>query len=405
MTNSTPTNDFIRVPYGLAVHDEEEINAVVDVLRTSTQMGDRTRQFENVIAEEFSHTHGVMTNSGSSALTLAMEAFNLPPGSEVITPALTFATTVACIVKAACIPVFVDVGENDYVMDPSLIEEMITEKTRAIVAPNLMGNIVDWGTVAAIAKKHRLKILEDSADILGVQYQGKNLGHYADISITSFYGSHIINCAGNGGMAMTSNDYYAKRMRLLRSWGRSSSLFVESESIENRFNIDVDGIPYDAKFVFEALGHNMEGAELGAAYGLEQYKKLPKFLARRKEVVRQHMEFFSNYEEFLELPEYTADSNTVWFAFPMKVKKGAPFSRRDVQIFLENRNIQTRVVFTGNITRQPGFKDLPMLKHPNGFRNADGVMGRGFLLGSHHGITDAMLEHLYSSFAEFIESQ
>jgi CDP-6-deoxy-D-xylo-4-hexulose-3-dehydrase len=367
-------------------------------------MGEQTRNFEALIAGEFSKTRGVMVNSGSSALILAMEAFDLAPGSEVVTPALTFATTVGCIVKSGCIPVFVDVGDNDYVMDVSLIEDVITPKTKAIVAPNLMGNVVNWDAVSKIAARHNLKILEDSADILGVRYNGENLGGYSDISITSFYGSHIINCAGNGGMAMTSNERYAERMKLLRSWGRSSSLFVESEAIENRFNIDVDGVPYDAKFVFEAIGYNFEGAELGAAFGIEQYKKLPVFLQRRKDVVASHLAFFEKYAEWLELPEYTEGADTVWFAFPMKVRDAAPFTRRDVQIYLEKRNIQTRVVFTGNVVRQPGFKNIEMRKHEKGFANADAVMARGFLLGSHHGMTDQMLDHLYASFDEFAKA-
>ena len=394
-------SDYLRVPYGMTVHGQEEIDAVMGVLNTSTQMGPHTREFETLIAQEFSKTRGLMVNSGSSALMLAMEAFDLPEGSEVITPALTFATTVGCILKHNHIPVFVDVGPNDYVMDVEKVEKMLSDKTRAIVAPNLMGNVVNWTRLRALADQHDLLLLEDSADILGVKYNGKNLGYYSDISITSFYGSHIVNCAGNGGMVCTSNYAFADRMQLMRSWGRSSSLFVESEAIENRFNVSVDNIPYDAKFVFEAVGHNYEGSELGAAFGLEQYKKLPGFLQRRKDVVASHLEFFAKFGDWLELPEYTDGADTVWFAFPLLVKGGAPFKRRDIQIFLEKRNIQTRVVFTGNITRQPGFIDQPMRKDPDGFANADNVMSSGFLLASHHGLTDEMVAHLYQSVEDF----
>ncbi|MBZ0218637.1 MAG: aminotransferase class I/II-fold pyridoxal phosphate-dependent enzyme, partial [Fimbriimonadaceae bacterium] len=169
-------SEYLRVPYGMTVHGREEIDAVVRVLETSTQMGPHTREFEHLIAQEFSKSRGLMVNSGSSALMLAMEAFDLPQGSEIITPALTFATTVGCILKNGHIPVFVDVGRNDYVMDAGKAERMISDKTRAIVAPNLMGNIVNWTRLRELADRHNLLLLEDSADILGVRYNGKNLG-------------------------------------------------------------------------------------------------------------------------------------------------------------------------------------------------------------------------------------
>ena len=392
---------YIRVPYGMTVHGEEEIEAVVNVLRTSTQMGKYTREFEGKIADEFGKKYGVMLNSGSSALFLAMEVLDLPKGSEVITPALTFATTVGCIVKNDLVPAFVDVERDTYCIDANKVEEMITENTSAMCIPNLMGNIADWDKLSEIARKYDLKILEDSADIIGSKYKGKKIGFSSDITISSFYGMHVINCAGNGGIACTSNEKYAEKMKLLRSWGRSSSLFVDSENIENRFNTEVDGIQYDAKFVFEHIGYNMEGAELGAAFGLVQHKNLPSILQKRKDVAKAQMDFFSKYDKWLEMPRQNSDADTIWFAFPMIVKEDAPFTRRDAQIFLEQRNIQTRVVFTGNITRQPGFKNIEMKKSSDGYPNADRVMTNGFLVASHHGMTQEMLDHTHKSFEEF----
>lgn len=393
-----------RVPYGMTVHGEEEIAAVNHVLRTSTQMGMHVREFEGKVASLFEKKHGVMVNSGSSALMLAAEILNLPPGSEVITPALTFATTVACLLKNQLVPVFVDVEEGTYCIDPDKVEAMITPKARAMCIPNLIGNLCDWERLGAIAKKHGLKVIEDSADTLGGILNGKSSGHWSDISVTSFYGSHVINCAGNGGMLCVSSDEQARRAKLLRSWGRSSSLFVESESVENRFNIQVDGIDYDAKFVFEAVGYNLEPSELGAAFGLVQLKKLQENVDARVRCFGRQLAFFRQYEDWFVLPRQTPNSRTGWLAFPLTLRESAPFPRKELQIFLEKRNIQTRVVFTGNITRQPGFRDVTKRVAPEGYPEADKVMKGGMLLACHHGLTEAMLAHVHASFAEFAKS-
>lgn len=233
----------IRVPYGLSVHGDAEIKAVVKVLKNSTQMGTNVLNFERKIAKLFNKKYGLMVNSGSSALMLAMESVNFPKGSEIITPALTFSTTVSYIVRNGLIPVFADVKEGTYCINEDEIKNLITKKTRAILAPHLMGNIVNWKKLAPFLKRKKILIIEDSADTLGATHEGKSTGHYADISITSFYGSHIINCAGNGGMVCFNNKKYYSKAKLLRSWGRSSSLFDEnSEKIENRFNVKIDGI-------------------------------------------------------------------------------------------------------------------------------------------------------------------
>lgn len=389
---------WIRVPYGMSVHGEEEIAAVNHVLRTSTQMGRHVREFEERVATLFDKRHGVMVNSGSSALLLAVEVLDLPPGSEVITPVLTFATTVACLVKHGLVPVFADVKEGTYCIDPDQVEALITRKTRALCVPNLIGNVADWRQLAEIASRHGLKIIEDSADTLGATLHGRSTGAWSDISITSFYGSHVINCAGNGGLLAANDDALAQRARLLRSWGRSSSLFVESEAVENRFNVDVGGIPYDAKFVFEAVGYNFEPSELGAAFGLVQLDKLERNIAAREANFARQAEFFCRYEDWFILPRQTPDSRTGWLAFPLTLRSDTPFTRREMQIFLERRNIQTRVVFTGNILRQPGFERVVHCARPEGYPEADRVMAGGVLLACHHGLTEAMVTHMHESF-------
>jgi CDP-6-deoxy-D-xylo-4-hexulose-3-dehydrase len=222
------------------------------------------------------------------------------------------------------------------------------------------------------------------------------------MSTTSFYGSHIMNCAGNGGMLCVNSDEFYNRGKLLRSWGRSSSLFVESEKIENRFNVEVDGIPYDAKFVFAEPGYNIEPSELGAAFGLVQLKKLNSNIDKRSANVQSLRSFFSRYEQWFVLPRQFPNSRTGWLAFTLTIKDNAPFQRRDFQIFLEKRNIQTRTVFTGNILRQPGFKNIPHKVAKEGYPEADKVMRGGVLLACHNGLREEQINHIKESVHEFL---
>lgn len=391
----------IRVPYGQSVYGEEEIAAVERVLRTTTQMGTHVRPFEARIAALFAKRHGVMVNSGSSALQLAVELLALPAGAEVITPALTFATTVAPLVRAGLIPAFVDVEPDTFNIDVRQIEAMISPATRAMMVPSLIGNLPDWDAIAAIAAAHDLVVVEDSADTLGATLRGTSTGTRSAISTTSFYGSHVINCAGNGGMLCVNRDDWADEARLLRSWGRSSSLFVESERIENRFDVDVGGIPYDAKFVFSRLGYNLEPSEIGAAFGLVQLDRLAGNIAARDANFASQRAFFAEFGEWFILPRQMEQSVTGWLAYPMIVRDGAPFTRRELQIHFEKQNIQTRTVFTGNILRQPGFANIPRRESAGGYPNADQVMRGGMLLACHHGLVPAQLEYLHQIFRSF----
>lgn len=396
--------DFIHVPYGKAVYGEAEIEAVMKVLRTSTQMGKHTREMEARVAKLYAKNYGIMVNSGSSALYLAADLMDFEEGSEIITPALTFSTTVAPQVKKGWVPAFVDVEEGTYNIDASKVEEMITPKTKAMIIPNLMGNLPDWKVLREIADKHNLFVLEDSADTLGAEIGGSSSGRFTDMSTTSFYGSHIINCAGNGGMLCVNNEAFYDRGRLLRSWGRSSSLFVESEKIENRFNVEVDGIPYDAKFVFEEPGYNIEPSEMGAAFGLVQLDDLANNIDARTNNYNKMRQFFEQYEEYFILPKQLPDSRTGWLAFAVTVRDNAPFIRRDLQIFLEKRNIQTRTVFTGNILRQPGFKNVASKTAANGYPESDKVMKGGMLLACHHGLNEEQIAHVMDSITLFMKN-
>ncbi|HNF71754.1 MAG TPA: aminotransferase class I/II-fold pyridoxal phosphate-dependent enzyme [Chitinophagaceae bacterium] len=397
-------SEYPYVPYGTTVHGQEEIDAVVHVLKTSTQMGKHVRELESSVAALYQKNYGIGVNSGSSALYLAADLLNFEPGSEIITPALTFSTTVAPLVKKGWVPAFVDVAEGTYNTDVNKVEEMITPKTKALWIPNLIGNLPDWKVLRELADKYNLFVLEDSADTLGAEIGGQSSGRYTDMSTTSFYGSHIINCAGNGGMLCVNREEHLTRAKLLRSWGRSSSLFVESEKIENRFNVEVDGIPYDAKFVFEEPGYNIEPSELGAAFGLVQLSKLAGNIDLRTAHYHRLRTFFEAYEEFFILPNQLPDSRTAWLAFAVTIRESAPFIRRDLQIFLEKRNIQTRTIFTGNILRQPGFKNCAHKSSPHGYAEADKVMRGGMLMACHHGLNEIQIQHLMDSVTAFIKT-
>lgn len=392
-----------QISYAQTVYGQEEIDAVTKCLSESTQMGTYSRQFESEIAKLFTKTYCLYVNSGSSALYIGVEAFDFPSESEVITPALTFSTSVGCLVKNNLIPVFVDVEPLTFNIDVSQIEAQITEKTVAILAPNLMGNLCDWPAIREIADKYDLVVIEDSADTLGATMAGKSSGFYSDMSITSFYGSHIINCAGNGGALAINNKSVMERAKLLRSWGRSSSLFDDqSEAIENRFNVDLDGIEYDAKFVFETVGYNLEGSEIGAAFGMAQLKKLAKNIFTRRANFRRQCEFFAKHGNYFLNPVEQNDCETAWLAFPILIREAAPFSRKDLQIYLETRKIQTRVVFTGNILRQPMCKDIKCRVLDGGYPNADNVMKHGVLLPLHHGMDERMFSRLHKVIEEFL---
>jgi len=396
-----PGRQDIRVNYGQTVHGEEEIAAVCHVLRTSTQMGWHVAEMERRVARLFDKTRGIMVNSGSSANYLAVEILGLKPGDEVLTPALTFATTVAPIIRNHLVPVFVDAAPGTYNIDIDKVEEMIGPQTRAMMIPSLIGNLPDWNRLRDIADRHGMFLIEDSADTLGATLNRQSTGTYSDISTTSFYGSHVINCAGNGGMLCVRDEIMARKAILLRSWGRTSSLFANSESLGSRFGVQLDGFDYDAKFLFEELGYNLEPSEVGAAFGLVQLGKLEQNIAARERNFAAQLACFKEYEHWFELPRQLDGARTGWLAFPLTIRKDAPFTRKQMQIALELANIQTRPVFTGNILRQPAMRRVSSRVHGAGYPVADDVMRGGILLACHHGLSTEHLAHMHSTFRRF----
>ena len=304
----------MKISYGKNVYGKEEINAVLNQLKKTTQMGSAVITFENKIAKLFSKKYGLMVNSGSSALTLATNVLNFKKGDEIITPCLNFGTVVSSIILSNATPIMVDIEIDSLQVDTNKIEKKISKKTKGIVIPNLIGNIPDWKIIRDIAKKYKLKIIEDSADTLGAKIDNKPTGIYSDVSITSFYGSHIISCAGNGGMFLTNDKKLYEKAKVLRSWGRMSTLIEDSENIYKRLSIKLNGYDYDKKFVFSEVGYNFEPSEIGASFGLVQLKKFKSFNKIRNKNFKSHREFFSRKSEYFIVPKVNKNVKTNFLA-------------------------------------------------------------------------------------------
>ena len=393
----------MKISYGKNVYGTNEIKAVNRVLRKSTQLGKNVENFEKKISGLFKKKYGLMVNSGSSALTLALDVLNLKKNDEVITPCLNFGTPVSAIIKSTAKPIFVDIDIDTLQINIESLKKKITKSTKVILVPNLIGNLPNWEEIYKIAKKKKLKIIEDSADTLNASINGKLTGIYSDISITSFYGSHIISCAGNGGMFLTNNKKYFHKAKVLRSWGRESTLLKNSENIKDRLKIKLKGIQFDKKFVFSEIGYNFEPSEIGASFGLEQLKKFKKFEKIRNHNFNFHKKFFSGYEEYFIIPRLINGVKTNFLAYPIILKNNKKFNRKDLQIYLEKFNIQTRPIFSGNILRHPAFNYLATKKNKiNSFPNADYIMKNGLLVGCHQGLNNNNLKKIHQTIKKFI---
>ncbi len=392
----------MKIPYGKNVYDNREINAVVKTLKKSTQMGVCVNKFEKKISKYFSKKYGLMVNSGSSALILALKVLNLKKNSEVITPSLNFGTAVSSIILSNLKPVFVDCDVTTLQINSDEIEKKISKKTKVLLIPNLIGNIPDWIKIRKIADKYKLKVIEDSADTLGAKIGSKSTGKYSDMSITSFYGSHIISCAGNGGMLLTNNKEYFNRSKVLRSWGRMSTLIKDSENISKRLNIKLKGFDYDRKFVFSELGYNFEPSEVGASFGLVQLEKFRDFNNIRNRNFQLHLNFFKKRNDLFITPLINKKVKTNFLAYPIILKKKVPFTRKQFQIYLENHGIQTRPIFSGNILRHPAFTKLASKKNKIGsFVNSDYIMKNGILIGCHQGLSKSKIRYIHHVISKF----
>lgn len=390
-----------KVPYALSVFGKEEIKAVNEVLKTPMiAPREKTFEFEQKISNLFGKKYGVMMSSCSSANLIAVELMNLPEGSEVITPVVTFGTTLSPIYQKRLVPAFVDVEMGSWLIDVDKVENMISKKTKAIFVPSLFGNIPDYEKLSKIAKKYNLILVEDSADTIGAKIRGVPTGNFTDISTTSFYASHVITTGGHGGMICFNDAKWYDRAKTLIGWGRSSAK-NETEDYHQRFNIEVDGVPYDAKFVFEELGYNFQTTDIDSAFGLAQLSKLKSNAKARVKNFNRLTKFFKKYDRFFILPKQRADVETMWLAFPLVIKDDSPFNRRDFAIFLEENGIQTRPLFTGNALRQPAFRDLKCNRVKE-YPVADLVMRGSIVVGVHHGLTSDQIKYVEDKSEEFL---
>jgi CDP-6-deoxy-D-xylo-4-hexulose-3-dehydrase len=396
-----------RVHYAASVHDQAEIDAVVEVLNDPRGLwvGRRVNAMERQVAALFGKAAAVMCNSGSSGLYLAVELLGLKRGQEVITAGLTFSTDIAPLVRAGLVPVLVDVELDTFNADVSAIEELVTPSTGAILLPNLIGNTPDWDAVRSIADRHDLKVVEDSCDALGPRLRGSPTGTRSDFTVTSFASSHIITCAGGGGMIMMDEDAVRDRALLLRRWGRRSELhFFGTKRRDHTFWEDLDGIHYDNQFIFDELGWNFEPSELGAAFGLEQLKKLPANQARRQRNFDLYTEWFRAHQDVFQPPRQLEGLETAWLCYPVMIQGEAGIARAEVQEYLDGHDVDTRTVWTGNVARQPMMRGATFRIPESGLANADSIMERAFLLPCNHGMGDSDVAYVVDQLEGFLKS-
>jgi CDP-6-deoxy-D-xylo-4-hexulose-3-dehydrase len=383
----TDSKKIWYAPNKFESYGQEEIDAVVECLKDGwlAGFGKRSIEFENRVATFFGKKYGLFVNSGSSACLLAIASLNLPENSEIITPACTFSTTVAPIIQFKLKPIFCDVNLTSYVPDISMILNKITHRTSAIMLPNLIGNKPDWKSLRTELiniKRDDILLIEDSADTMTYTLE-------SDISTTSFYSSHIITAGGSGGMVMFNDIKFLKRATMFRDWGRIGD---NSEDIEDRFKHNVDGIPYDYKFLYGAIAYNMKSSEMNAAFGLVQLDKFDKFKDIRRNNILRYLSNLAHVPEII-LPDDSISPN--WLAIPLQYH-----NRLELLTFLEKNNIQTRVTFAGNITRHPIYRE-----YLTPFYNSDIIMRDGFLLGAHHGMTIEDVDFVCNKIKEFIALQ
>jgi CDP-6-deoxy-D-xylo-4-hexulose-3-dehydrase len=398
------SKDFIpgthKVFYAQAVYGDEEVDAVTKCLKEGwLGMGKYVHEFEEKVARIFGKKYGIVVNSGSTANYLAFKILNLPHGSEVITPACTFATTLSCIVLNGLVPVLADSKLGSYNLDLKNLPKMLSKKTRAIMVPHTLGNLNDMETLSKFAKKHKLYLVEDSCDTIGGSFGGKPTGAWSDITTSSFYASHHVTAAGGGGIICVNDPKLAEAAYAFREWGRAAQ--HDSEDLDYRFTHEHTGIHYDKKFTYTHMGHNLKPVEIMFAFGLAQLKKLPKVVAVRKRNFETLKKFFKKYDQFFIVPEEHPKAQVTWLTFPLTIKDGAPFTRFELIKYLEAKNIQTRLLFAGNILRHPGYKNIPH-RVVGTLKNADKVMRDSIVIGAHHGMTPPMASYVKNTFQDFL---
>ena len=403
-----PPRDFAAgesaVPVSGKVIDASDIQAVVDsALDSWFTTGRFAKDFERKLARFVGVRSASLVNSGSSANLLAVSALTSPklgnrqlkPGDEVITVAAGFPTTVNPIIQNRLVPVFLDVTLPTFEVDVTQLEAALSPRTRAIILAHTLGNVFDAETVAAFARKHDLWLIEDCCDALGSTLNGKNVGTFGDIATVSFYPAHHITM-GEGGAVLTNQPALQVLIDSFRDWGRDCWCDPGNDNTcGKRFEWQLGSLPcgYDHKYTYSHIGYNLKATDMQAALGASQIEKLPHFIERRKENFRILRAALDPYANVLLLPEATLGSDPSWFGFPFGVREDAPFTRDDLVRGLEEHKIGTRLLFGGNLARQPAYQGTDF-RVIGDLKNTDFVMRNVLWVGVYPGLTKPMLDHM-----------
>lgn len=401
------------IPASGKVVDENDLYNLIDA---SLDMWLTSGRYGNEFEKEFSGFLGLkyssIVNSGSSANLIAVTALTshklknkrLKPGDEVITVAAGFPTTVAPIIQNGLIPVFIDVDLETYNIKSDDLEKAISNKTRAIILAHTLGNPFNLNKVLEIAEKYDLWVIEDNCDALGAKYKGKYTGTFGHISTYSFYPAHHITM-GEGGAVVTNDLKLHNIIRSIRDWGRDCVCPPGKDNFcGERFTQKHGNLPlgYDHKYVYSHFGYNLKVTDMQAAIGLSQLKKLPIFIDKRKENYIKLYNGLKQFEKYMILPKATEDGEPSWFGLPLTLRQNCNFARNDIVNFLENHRIGTRLLFAGNMLKQPLFtqNDVPY-RIIGDLKNTDIVMNNSFWIGVWPGISDEHIEYIIEIFAEF----
>jgi CDP-6-deoxy-D-xylo-4-hexulose-3-dehydrase len=396
------------VPVSGKVFDTEDIVRLVDAsLDFWLTTGRYAAEFEREFARFIGVKHCLLTNSGSSANLLAVSALTSPElgkrclnaGDEVITAATNFPTTINPIIQNRLVPVFLDVHIPTYNADVTHLEETVTEKTKAIFLAHMLGNPFNLEVVTEVARKHRLWLIEDICDAVGAEYQGQKAGTFGDMATVSFYPAHHITM-GEGGAVVTNLPQLRKLAISFRDWGRDCWCEPgKDNTCGKRFDWQLGELPhgYDHKYIYSHIGYNLKLTDMQAAVGTAQLKKLPAFLEARQRNFRLLHKGLHDLEEFFILPETLPGAKPSWFGFPLAVRPEAPFTRNQVVRYLESCKIATRLLFGGNIVRQPAYRGI-RYRIASDLVNSDFVMNNAFWIGVYPGLSPAMLEYVIEVF-------
>jgi CDP-6-deoxy-D-xylo-4-hexulose-3-dehydrase len=403
------------VPVAGKVLDAADLRSLIDAsLDCWLTTGRFATQFERKFARYFDVRGASLVNSGSSANLLAFSCLTSPklgkrslrPGDEVITVAAGFPTTVNPIIQNRCVPVFVDITIPTYQADTTQLEAALSDRTRAIMIAHTLGNPYDLDRVASFAKQHGLWFIEDSCDALGATFKDKKVGTFGDLATVSFYPAHHITM-GEGGAVVTNSPLLKTLVESFRDWGRDCWCEPgKDNTCGKRFDWQFGDLPcgYDHKYTYSHIGYNLKMTDMQAAIGLSQLDKLPGFIAARRRNFQRLYEGLKPREDLLILPESTPDAEPSWFGFPIGVREDAPFGREDLIRELESRHIGTRLLFGGNLTRQPAYKDVEF-RVIGDLKNTDYVMNNVFWVGLYPGLTEEMLNYTVDTITAFTDKK